>query len=243
MRNRPIDVPTDEIQSSHALGDLEHICELRKSSSVLYGIFTELVRLIYSDKDGRLIGTPNVVWTPKGTSIWIDTELRWEDQHPEARPAIYVQLGPIQSKPYIEGANGKVTPANRFAERRYALASTGTVNFVHVAHTAGEACALADNTEYALSMMQGPICNDFCFTQFVQAGRTPLEKLPKESVDRIASAVSFRYEFDEVWLVKEETPILKSIDFLYREDGGSRQATVIRDNIFTETTRSGTSQT
>lgn len=238
MRNPPIKPPEDEIQPWHSLGGAEYICELRKTSTVLYGIFTELARLVYHDTDGRLVGTPDVVWTPKGTSIWIDTELRWEDQHPEVRPAIYVQLSPIKFDEVNPRRNGKVTAADRFGTRHYEQMASGTVTFVHVAGTVGEACALADNTEYMLSLMQDPICYDFCFTRFVLAERTPLEKLPDESSERYASGVTFAYEFAEAWDVTGETPILKSIDLL----NSSRHVTVDRVNIFTETKISGKSQ-
>ena len=218
MRNRPEEPSTAEIQPWHSLGGIEHICELRKSCMVLYGIFTEIARLVYHDTDGRLKGTPMVRWSRGGTGIWIDSELRWEDEHPETRPAIYIQLGQIQRAPYIAGRNAQIEPADRFGERHYAHRVTGSVTFMHVAATVGEACSLADNTDYALSMMQDPICNDFCFTRFEATGRVPLEKLPKESGERYASGVMFSFEFCEEWDVKQECPILKSIDFIYEEN-------------------------
>ena len=251
MRNRPLEIPDSELQPWHSLGGAEHICELQKSALVLYGIFTEITRLVYHDPDGRLIGTPSVIWRKNGTDIWIDSELRWEDQHPGVRPAIYIQLGQIQSKPYIQGINGKVLSANRFGERTYAMTSIGTVTFMHVAQTSGEACALADNTEYALSLLQDPICKDFCFNTFELAGRVPLEKMPKESKERYASAVTFQYSFDSIWAVKEECPILKAIDRIQVDNpapisldrpvdsSGSRRQTVKHDNIFTENKGSG----
>lgn len=239
MRNLPIEPVDSEIQPWHSLGGAECICELRKSSTVLYGIFTELARLMYHDTDGRLIGTPDVKWDYKKPTIWIDTELRWEDQHPEVRPAIYIQLGPIKYDEIPQRSNGQVSPADRFGTCHYEQRASGTVTFMHVASTVGEACALADNTEYMLSSLQNPICHDFCFVRFVMAERTPLEKLPSEASEKYASAVTFIYEFAESWDVTGETPILKSIDLL----NSSRHATVYRDNIITETKVSGKNQT
>lgn len=238
MRNLPIKPVENEIQPWHSLGGFEHICELRKSCTVLYGIFTELARLVYHTTDGRLIGTPDVLWDRKKPSIWIDTELRWEDEHPEFRPAIYIQLSPLEFKEYNVGASGKVLPADRFGNRHYEQKATGTVTFMHVASTVGEACALADNTEYELSMMQGPICDDFCFTNFILAGRTPLEKLQDEASEKYASGVTFTYEFEESWDVTQESPILKSLDLL----NSSRHATVDHANILTETKIPGQSK-
>ena len=258
MRTLPIELPDDEIQPWHSLGGVEHICELHKSCTVLYGIFTELARLVYSTTDGRLIGTPDVVWDRKDTGIWIDTELKWEDKHPEFRPAIYIQLSQLKYEEPIPGYNGKVTAANRFAERHYEMKVSGQVTFTHVGTTIGEACALADYTAYALSLMQDPIRDDFCFDKFEIADRMALEKLQNESTDRYVSSVSFLFEYSDAWDVTEETPILKSLDILEKEtearyssmDGEkftkvkvstecSRHATVDRDNILTENKTSG----
>ena len=244
MRNLPSDIPKSEIQPFHSLGGTEHICSLRKSCTVLYGIFTEIARMLYHDKDGRLEGTPDVVWKQGGTEIWIDNELRWEDEHPECRPAIYIQLGQIQYRPYTQGMHGKISPNNRFGESHYEFKVSGQVTFMHVAATTGEACALADNTEYGLSMLQAPIQRDFCMDDFSVIGRIPLEKLPKESSDRFASGVTFSFEFTESWDVKVESPILKTIDFMYededKEDNSTGHDTISRDNILTASRVSGT---
>lgn len=247
MRNLPKEPDKQEIQPWHSFGNVEHICELPKTCMVLYGIFTEIARMVYQDREGRLIGTPDVLWTPKGTGLWIDSELRWEDQHPEVRPAIYVQLGQQESRPYFPALNGKVSSYDRFGERQYEQSVTGHVTFMHVASTSGEACALADNTEYAIKMLQDVICRDFCFTQFTVAGRVPLEKLPKEASDKYASGVTFAYEFADSWMLKRECPILKAVDFddISSDKGGNnaRRATVSRDNIVTEKKSSGKTST
>jgi hypothetical protein len=169
-----------------------------------------------------------------------------------------VQLGPIKYDEIKHGHNGRIEAANRFAERHYEMKAAGEVTFMHVASTVGEACSLADNTDYMLSLMQEPIKRDFCFTKFVQAGRTPLDKLPDESTERYASGVTFSYEFEEAWDVAQESPILKSIDIIHasRRDPSfigeekpaqkteylsdcSRHDTVDRVNILTENKISG----
>ena len=87
-----------EVQPWHRLGGMEHICELRKSSQVLYAIMVTILRMIYSGKKGRTFGCPDVVWKqdPQKTQLWIDTELRWEDQRPDFTPAIFVNLGELK---------------------------------------------------------------------------------------------------------------------------------------------------
>ena len=91
-------VSQEEVQPWHRLGGVEHICELRKSSQVLYSIFLTVLRTIYSGKSGRTFGCPDVIWKKdvQKTGIWLDTELRWEDQRPDFTPAIYVSLGEIK---------------------------------------------------------------------------------------------------------------------------------------------------
>lgn len=236
MRTLPLDeTPKEELQPWRSLGGIEHICELRKSCMVLYGIFVELARFVYHDTDGRLIGTPDITWDRKKPSIWIDSELRWEDQHPEFRPAIYIQLGPMKHEEYNPGHNGKITGADRFGVYHFEQKVSGTVTFMHVASTVGEACALADNTEYSLAMMQGPICEDFCFTRFVLTDRVPLKKMPDEASEKYASGVTFTFEFEDAWDVTPETPILKSIDLI----NSSRHDSVDHANILPETKISG----
>ena len=47
-------VSNEEVQPWHRLGGIEHICELRKSSQVLYAIFVTILRMIYANKKGRM---------------------------------------------------------------------------------------------------------------------------------------------------------------------------------------------
>ncbi len=235
-RNLPENPPATEVQPWHSLGGVEHICELRKTCSVLYGIFTELARMAYSTLDGRLVGTPSVQWKPKGTSMWIDSELRWEDEHPEVRPAIYVQLGQIQRQPWIPNVGGQVRGYDRFGHAMHEMRALGSVTFMHVASTVGEACALADNTEAFMMQFQTPIRRDFCFANFESAGRVPLEKLGKEATEKYGSGVTFGFEFTDSWELKAECPVLKTVNFI--DSGGlidptGREA-VKSGNIFDE---------
>lgn len=236
------EILNNEIQPWHSLGGVENICDLRKSSMVLYGIFTELARYIYRDTQGRLLGTPDIIWKPSGTDIWIDNELRWEDQHPEVRPAIYIHLAPLQFTSVLPEQQTRFTPVDEQGVRHYEQKATGAVTFMHVASTVGEACSLADNTEYKLSLMQDIIQDDFCFLDFQTQGRTPLEKLPAEASDKFASGVTFGFEFAHAWDVKEETPILKFISNNIKKENSDRQQTISRDNIFTESKVSSVSR-
>lgn len=212
-------VSQEEVQPWHRLGGMEHICELRKSSSVLYGILVTILRMIYSGKKGRTFGCPCVVWNedPQKTQIWIDTQLRWEDRRPDFTPAIYVNLGEIQySLSATLDLQGK-TSMSYDGEQSYERTGTCSASIIHVCDTAGEACALADNTENYLSSLQDQIAEQYCFSHFVVVGRVPLQKKDQNQTagkDKIVSVVQVKFDWYDAWTVKLETPILKSIDII-----------------------------
>jgi hypothetical protein len=186
---------------------------------VLYGIFVEIVRQFYMNNDPMLKGVPKVRWDvdPQKTDIWIDTELRWEDEHPEFRPAIFVKLGDIQygNLPII-GNRGPLQLKD--AVYHYADQGSSTVTFIHVGNTSGEACSLCDNTEQFLTTFKTQIADDFCFTSFDKAQRSPIAQSAKESKERYMSSVTFNFSFEETWSVKLESPILKSVKIYTGQD-------------------------
>jgi len=211
-----------EVQPWHRLGGLEHICELRKSSSVLYGILVTILRMMYSSKKGRTFGCPSVVWKsdPKKTQLWIDTQLRWEDQRPDFNPAIYVNLGEIQySHPPTLDLQGK-TAMSYDGEQHYERTGSCTASIVHVCDTAGEACALADNTENYLSLLQDQISGEYCFDHFVVTGKVPMQKKEQDQAagkDKIVSVVQVKFDWTDSWIVKFECPILKSVTMIDKD--------------------------
>jgi len=203
-----------EIQPYHELAGNELICELRKTPTALYGIFTELVQQFWkADPDGRLFGTPELQWDkdPAKTRIWIDTELRWEATHPEFRPAIYVRLSPIQYGTVNGNTTGLLKRDIQEAEYHYARTGAGTVSFVHVGATAGEACALADATTDYLDAFAPVITDDFCFDWFKLAGREPLHAMEKDANEKYGSVVTYDYRFTNAWSLKLESPKLRRL--------------------------------
>ena len=212
-------VSQEEVQPWHRLGGMEHICELRKSSSVLYGILITILRMLYSSKKGRTFGCPDIIWNKDAgkTQLWIDTELRWEDKRPDVYPAIYVSIGDIQYTPSpgldMEGE----TFMSHDGEQHYERVGTCTASIVHVCDTSGEACALADNTENYLSSLQDQLAQEYCFEHFVVTGRTPLQKKEQQQTagkEKLVSVVQVKFDWNDAWAVKLETPILKAIDFI-----------------------------
>lgn len=231
-----IQVPDREILPSDKLADKDLICQLRKTPSVLYGLFTELVRQYYMNGDGYLLGTPDVRWDADASKsgIWIDSELNWNDEHPEFRPAIFVSLGEMQSSSPVN-PNGAVRMNLRDAVYYYARSVTGTVSFVHVAQRAGEALALCDNTAAYLTHFASQIRDDFCFTTFAEVSRKPLVQAPPESSERYMSAVSYVFKFGEEWSSKLESPILKVLNVDVSATFG-RQIHLGHGSISTDTT-------
>lgn len=217
-------VSQEEVQPWHRLGGVEHICELRKNVQVLYGIFVTILRTIWSNKSGRTFGCPDVVWRKDGqkTEIWIDTELRWEDQRPDFSPAIYVSLGEIRydSVPTLD--REARTFLSHGAEQHYERTGTATATFIHVADKAGAVCALADNTENYLSFLQDQIAQEYCFDHFVVISRQPRQKKEQEQSSgkgKYISAVTVQFDFSDAWTVKIETPLLKAVNMI--EEGRS----------------------
>lgn len=226
---RAAGVSKEEVQPWHRLGGVEHVCELRKTAQVLYAIFVSVLRTVYAGRKGRTFGCPDVVWSPDAqkTQLWIDTELRWEDQRPDFTPAIYVGLGEIAYEPAPSMDMMGGMDMNRFGERHYERTGKGTARLLHVADKAGAACSLADNTEAWISSLQAQLCEEYCFDRLAVAGRQPrqrLEQPPSAGKGLYASSVALQFEFTDAWAVKHETPILKTVAAAF--DGGRREAKV-----------------
>lgn len=208
------DIPDSEIQPFHELAGNELICELRKTPTVLYGIFTELAQQFWAgDAEDRLFGTPDIRWDrdPDKTKIWIDTELRWEATHPEFRPAIYVKLSQIQHGTVTGNTTGIVRRDLQEAEYHYARTGAGQVSFVHIGATAGEACTLADATMDYLDAFSPVIADDYCFDWFKLSSREPLHAMGKDSNEKYGSIVSYDFRFTDSWSLKLESPKLRQL--------------------------------
>lgn len=208
------DIRDREIQSFHALAGNELICTVRKTPTVLYGMFIELLRQFWSgDPAERLFGTPSLTWNPdiRKSTLWIDTEFRWEADHPEARPAIYVKIPPIQYSTINGSSDGLVRRDIQEAEYHYARVGSGQVSFVHISSTSGEACALADSTMDYFDAFSPVITDDFCFNWFKLATRSPKQQLEKDSNEKYGSVVTYDFRFTDSWRLKKETPKLKHL--------------------------------
>lgn len=211
--NLPANINIEEINQSASINNVELLPHIRKLPNVLYGIFVELLRQFYSDDNEKLFGVPTKIWKPNPaeTDIWIDTELRWEDEHPEKRPAIYVHLTPITYQSLTNRKDGLVGYDSKSSEYHFSRSGTGRVSFNHVSSSAGEACMLADSTLDYFDAFSMAIRNDFCFTSFYLVERIPLKLGEKDSKEKYESVVTFEYEFQDKWILKLESVKLKRI--------------------------------
>lgn len=226
------DPPRIEVSPDSDVAGHEDVCSRRKTCMFLYGAFVEYVRKLYRDGE-FLVGTPNVRWgrTVQHDGIWIDAEYNWKPSNPEFLPAIFVRLGDIQytfrsgSQDVWVGSN--VRNGIEYGERK----GNGTVSFVHVSRSSGEAVALCDNTRYRINEYSLPIRRDLCLCKLHEQQASPLSLSQKESKEAYQSVTSFSFEFLERWGVKVESPILRSVDVVDTGLQGSRKYGIIKTGI------------
>jgi len=210
-------VAPTETHEVHELAGHELICQLRKTNMVLYGLFVELVREFYRFQTPYIVGAPDVRWDkdPQKTGIWIDSELTWNASHPEFVPAVYVKLGGVQyGSPFGEGSpvsSGMVLKDAIYSSTR---TGRGSVSFVHIGGTPGEACMLCDNTRAYLSDFSSKIARDFVFSKFYENGASAIQQYQPDSKEKWQSTTTFGIEWHEVTKIKLESPILRSVDLL-----------------------------
>lgn len=190
------------------------IGQLRKTPELLSGIFTEVMRQLYYADNGLHLENK---WTweeeptdPKG-KIWINAESVWNDLEPDHRPAIYVALSDIAYRSQTGLQRSKSGMDLSEAEYHYTRSGAGTVQYVHVGRTQGEAQAIISNTLDLLDAFSDPIREDFCFKTLNVAAVRPPRVTDKEPRERFRGEVIVQYSFDDSWSLKLESPKLKRV--------------------------------
>jgi hypothetical protein len=213
MSNVPYDVPDTDFHDREMAERVKLIAQLRKTPIVLYGIFLELARQFYSDSNNIPIDVV-AVWEPDvlKTGIWIDTEYKWEDETPEFRPAIYVKLGAIKYDSLTGRHDGMTGMDLEQGEYHFSRNGTGTVSWVHIGRSKGEAVILAGATLDYLDAFSRVIRDDFCFQTFEVVGLSPMA-LDKESKERYRSIITASFSFQDTWSLKLESQKLKRLVF------------------------------
>lgn len=192
---------------------------VRKTPLLLYGLFVELLRQIYSEE----IQDPELGWVwagkdgsqdtdPESSDVWIDAEYKWNDAHPDMRPAVYVALGPIKYAPTAGGSRGLTHIDLKEGEYEYTRTGTGTLTVVHIGSTKGEGVRLATLTHDYLDAFSDVIRQEYCFKQFNVVEAVPAQVV-KEEKDNIRSLVSATFSFEDTWTLKLESPRLMRVAF------------------------------
>ena len=204
-----------EVHQVHEFAGRELMCELRKTSMVLYGMFVELVREFYRFQSPYIEGAPAVKWDPdpRKTGISIDSEYMWNQDHPEFLPAIFVRLGDIQYGS-LGGQGSPISAGMVLEDAVYRQVRTGatSVSFLHVGGNEGEACALCDNTRAYLSDFSMAVRRDLVLTKFHEVSATPIRQWAPDSKERWHSSSTFAVEWQEESRIKLESPVLRRVD-------------------------------
>jgi len=211
--NAPLDVVPARLMPEAVAERVNVLCHMRKTPTLLYGIFTDLLRHVYSQPEGFVFEVPaRRVWDPdtKKSGIWIDSELEWDPQAIEKRPAVYVALSPIQYRTASGGSDAGIGMDLENGEYYYSRIGTGHVSFNHVGTTKGEGAALAGFTLDVLDAFSTPVRREMNFETLALSQISSLT-LDKESRERYRSVVDFTYSFQDTWTLKLESPKLKRI--------------------------------
>jgi len=182
---------------------------VRKDPMVLYGMFTELTRQLFS-----VDGFSDVKWSadPKQSGIHIAPEYVWEDVELEKRPAVFISLQPLVYKSYTDKHGGKVAMDLKEATYDYARRIEGSVQWIVIGETKGEALKIGTDILNYVDVFSDVIAKDFCFEEFGVTQFTPVAVV-KEARERIRTTLTARFVAQETWSLKLESPKLKEIHF------------------------------
>lgn len=182
----------------------------RKDTLFLEGVFMEIIKQLYADKNNLLEGVKR--YDPTGEcpdSVYVIGSSTWSDTEAEARPAIVVDIGDLQYTP-IEGFDQRSGVDLVNGEDLHTRLCQGTVVFAHLGKNKGQSIQHASTTRDLLDGFSRVIRTDFCFERF------DLRKLGKPTKRReqpldYQSLVQADFEFYEDFRVKEESPKLKKV--------------------------------
>ena len=204
------------LQSQEAADTVHLLGHVRKTPTILYGIFLELLKIYYSDKDNTPLGI-NYIWKDApDTQLYIDSVNKigeLSEVQVERVPAIFVSVSDI-SYQGVYGAGANKTPYIGMdmveGEKYYSRVGTGTVDFLHIGTTKGESQNYAAATLDFFDGFSPVIRNDFCFETFAPI-LISKAMIMKNSKDRYLSVVKCSYTFQDTWSLKLESPKLKAV--------------------------------
>jgi len=209
--NRPYPIVDQPLQPEDVASQTELIAHMRKTPLLLYGILVEITRQFYADANDLPIQVA-ATWDPDDTlsKLWIDTDYKWEDEHPEFRPAIYIKLKPLTYSTYSGRQTSLISVDLKEGEYRHERLGTGGAEWIHIGRSRGESLILAGSTMDYLDSLGTVIRDDFCFDTFQLDSLQPLS-VDKESQERYRSIVSVTFTWQDLWSLKMESPKLKRL--------------------------------
>jgi hypothetical protein len=202
------------------------IAHVRKTPEILSGIFTEVLRQLYSTDNGLHLNR-QWIWSEKpsdaASQVWINAESVWNDAAPDFRPAIYVALTPLEYKSTTGRPTGRTGMNLPEGEYQYSRMGSGQVRFVHIGRTQGETLSLLSNTLDLLDAFSDIIRQDFCFRTLSVVQVVPSKPQDRETRERFRGEVIMAFQFEDTWVLKLESPKLKRVVF----DAGLRLEEVL----------------
>lgn len=182
---------------------------LRKDPMILYGIFTELTRQLFAVE-----GFSDFQWNadPAKSRVYIEPEYVWDDETVEKRPAVFISLQQLEYSTYTDRHGGKIAMDMREGTYDYARRITGTVQWIVIGSTKGEALKVGTDILNYVDAFSDIIAKDFCFEEFGVVQFKPAD-IVKEARERIRTTLTARFVAQETWTLKEESPKLKEIHF------------------------------
>lgn len=181
--------------------------DLRKDPMVLYGIFLELTRQLFSADYYS-----DYTWTPDPTTskVYIQPEYVWDDEIVEKRPAVFISLPELNYSSYTQKNSGITGMNLKEAEYCYARRLQGSVQWVIIGETKGEALKVGTDILNYIDSFGDVIARDFCFEEFYVTQFRPVNVI-KEARERIRTTVSATFVAQETWSLKLESPKLKEL--------------------------------
>ena len=209
--NRPYPVKDAAIQDKDIADQIQLVAHMRKTPLMLYGILLEITRQFYSDANDLPIGVA-ATWNEDAakSKLWIDTDYKWEDDHPETRPAIYIKLAPITYRSVTGRPGSEISVDLQEGETRHERIGASSAQWVHIGRTRGESIVLSGSTLDYLDGLGTVIRDDFCFLTWQLVGWQSLT-VDKESQERYRSIVTVNFTWQDTWAIKMESPKLKRI--------------------------------
>lgn len=204
------------LESQVAADQIQLLGHVRKTPTILYGIFLELLKIYYSDRDNVPLGI-KYIWEDKpDTELYIDSVNRigeLSEVQIERVPAIFVALSDINYQGVYGGTANK-TPFIGMdmeeGEKFYSRLGSGSVDFLHIGTTKGESQNYAAATLDFFDGFSPVIRNDFCFETFAPILISKAVQI-KNSKDRYLSVVKCNFSFQDTWSLKLESPKLKAV--------------------------------